>query len=148
MPDVPGGVTLRGPLNVFRYTRIMEDEISAQVPAMTQTNDTRNGEQNFREPVRRSAPVHPGEMLRQEFLLPLNLSANALALALRVPATRISEIVNERRGITADTAYRLSVYFGTTPDFWMHMQIHYELSVLQSTSSKQIRKEVRPRKND
>ena len=115
---------------------------------MTQTNDTRKGEQSFREPVRRSAPVHPGEMLRQEFLLPLNLSANALALALRVPATRISEIVNERRGITADTAYRLSVYFGTTPDFWMHMQIHYELSVLQSTSSKQIRKEVRPRKND
>ncbi len=115
---------------------------------MPQTNDTRKVEQSLREPVRRSAAVHPGEMLRQEYLVPLNLSANALALALRVPATRISEIVNERRGISADTAYRLSVYFGTTPDFWMHMQIHYELSVLQSTSSKQIRKEVRPRKND
>ena len=70
-------------------------------------------------------------MLREEFLIPLNLSANALALALRVPATRISEIIKERRGITADTACRLSLYFGTTPDYWMNMQIHYELRLIQ-----------------
>jgi addiction module HigA family antidote len=89
--------------------------------------------------------MHPGEVLREEFLAPLNLSANALALALRVPSTRISEIVNERRGITADTAYRLSLYFGTTPDLWMNMQISYELSLIHRTSLKQIRKEVRPR---
>ncbi len=65
----------------------------------------------------RGAPVHPGEFLREDFLLPLGLSANALSLALRVPVTRISEILRERRGITADTALRLARYFGTTPDF-------------------------------
>ncbi len=100
-----------------------------------------------RDPLRRPPPIHPGEILREEFLVPLNLSANALALALRVPATRISEIVNERRGITADTAYRLSLYFGMSPDFWMNVQIHYELSLIHQTSFKQIRKEVRPRKD-
>ena len=100
---------------------------------------------NDRGKTKRLNPNHPGEMLREEFLVPLNLSANALALALRVPATRISEIVNERRGITADTAYRLSLYFGTSPDFWMNLQIHYELKLIQDTSLKQIRKEVRPR---
>jgi len=65
----------------------------------------------------RGAPVHRGEFLREDFLLPLGLSANALSLALRVPVTRISEILRERRGITADTALRLARYFGTTPDF-------------------------------
>jgi addiction module HigA family antidote len=93
-----------------------------------------------------SAPIHPGEMLRIEFLVPLSLTANALALALRVPSTRISEIVNQRRGITADTAYRLSLYFGTTPDFWMNLQTTYELHLLQVTCSKQIKREVKPRK--
>jgi addiction module HigA family antidote len=98
-----------------------------------------------RDFLRRPPPIHPGEMLREEFLLPLNLSANALAIALRVPVTRISEILKERRGITADTAYRLALYFGTSPDFWMNMQIHYELSLVHNKSFKQIRKEVRPR---
>jgi addiction module HigA family antidote len=93
-----------------------------------------------------SAPIHPGEMLRVEFLVPLHLTANALALALRVPSTRISEIVNQRRGITADTAYRLALYFGTTPDFWMNLQTTYELHLLQVTCSKQIKQEVKPRK--
>lgn len=95
--------------------------------------------------LQRPPAVHPGEMLREDFLVPLNLSANALALALRVPATRISEIINERRGITADTAYRLALYFGTSPNYWMNMQIHYELSVVHDSSFQQIRKEVRPR---
>lgn len=79
--------------------------------------------------VKRMAPVHPGEMLREEFLVPLGLSANALALALGVPATRISEIVNERRGITGDTAIRLGEYFRMGPEFWMNLQTHYELEV-------------------
>ena len=65
----------------------------------------------------RGGAIHPGEFLREDFLLPFGLSANALAIALRVPVTRISEIVRERRGITADTALRLARYFGTTPDF-------------------------------
>ncbi len=79
----------------------------------------------------RLVAIHPGEFLREDFMKPLSLSTNALALALRVPATRVSEIVHERRGITADTAIRLGIYFGTTPDFWMNMQIAYEMSVAQ-----------------
>ncbi len=68
------------------------------------------------------APVHPGEM-REEFMVPLGLSANALALALRVPSIRIGEIVAERRSIGADTAYRLARYFGMSVQFWMNLQI-------------------------
>ncbi|MBF0295833.1 MAG: HigA family addiction module antidote protein [Magnetococcales bacterium] len=74
--------------------------------------------------------THPGEVLREEFMLPHNLSANALAMRLRVPATRIGAILHERRGITADTAIRLARFFGTTPEFWLNMQIQYDLSVM------------------
>ena len=70
----------------------------------------------------RRPPVHPGEMLREEFMKPLALSINGLALELHVPVTRISEIVNERRGITADTALQLAQYFGTNAEFWMNEQ--------------------------
>jgi addiction module HigA family antidote len=93
----------------------------------------------------RLVAIHPGEFLREDFLKPLSLSVNALALALRVPATRISEIVNERRGITTDTALRLGRYFGTTPDFWMNMQAAYELAVGEDTLLPKIEKEVQRR---
>ena len=73
------------------------------------------------------APVHPGEVLKEEFMKPLELSANALARALRVPANRISAIVNAERGITADTALRLARALGTTPDFWLNLQKQYDL---------------------
>ena len=66
----------------------------------------------------RRAPVHPGEMLREEFLIPMGISANRLAMELRVPVTRIGEIVNGRRGVTADTALRLERYFGMSAGFW------------------------------
>lgn len=72
-------------------------------------------------------PIHPGEVLRQEFLGPLGLSAHALAQALRVPATRINDVVNERLGITADTALRLARYFGTTADFWLNLRSAFDL---------------------
>lgn len=72
-------------------------------------------------------PIHPGEILREEFLAPLDLSANRLADAIKVPANRISEIVRERRAITADTALRLSIVFDTTPEFWMNLQQAFEL---------------------
>ena len=72
-------------------------------------------------------PIHPGEILREEFLLPLGLSANALSLALRVPATRIHEVVRQRRGITSDTAIRLARYFNTTPQFWLNLQTNFNL---------------------
>jgi antitoxin HigA-1 len=72
-------------------------------------------------------PVHPGDVLKQEFMQPLGLSANALARAIRVPANRISAIVNADRGVTADTALRLAKALGTTPDFWLNLQKQYDL---------------------
>jgi antitoxin HigA-1 len=93
-------------------------------------------------------PLHPGEMLREDFMKPLGLSANALALALRVPVTRISEIVNERRSVTADTALRLSRYFGMSPEFWMRLQAQYDLEVAADHALKQINLEVHPAPRD
>lgn len=74
-------------------------------------------------------PVHPGEILNEEFLVPLGLSAGALAKAVDVPRTRIERVRDERTGITADTALRLAAYFGTTPEFWMNLQASYDLAV-------------------
>ena len=92
--------------------------------------------------------THPGEMLREEFLIPLGLSANQLALATGMPATRIGEILHGRRGVTADTAMRLARYFGMSPQFWLGLQSTYELSKLQVERGKQIEREVRPLKRD
>jgi len=90
-------------------------------------------------------PVHPGEMLREEFLKPLEISINGLALELHVPVTRISEIVNERRGISADTALRLARHFRTSADFWMNLQKNYELILTRQKSLKTIERQVRRR---
>jgi addiction module HigA family antidote len=97
-----------------------------------------------RKPTDYGSPVHPGQFLRDDFLVPMGLSANALAIALRVPVTRISEIVRERRGITADTALRLARYFGTTPDFWMGIQVSYDLALASSQAAVRIHAEVIP----
>jgi len=94
---------------------------------------------------KRLPPIHPGEILREEFLVPLSMSAHELALALRVPATRINDIVREKRGITADTALRLSRYFGTTSRFWMNMQASYELEVAEDELGTAVRRQVFPR---
>lgn len=83
-------------------------------------------------PPNRMRPVHPGEILREDFLEPLGLSANALALALAVPATRIHEILKERRSITADTAERLARYFGGDASSWLALQANYDLKTLPS----------------
>lgn len=91
--------------------------------------------------------THPGEILREEFMKPLGLSANELALALRVPATRVGEIIKiERpRSVTPDTALRLGRYFGTTPDFWLNLQAAHDLSVVQAAHGKEIDRDVHPR---
>ena len=89
--------------------------------------------------------THPGEILREEFMAPLSLSANKLALELHVPVTRIHEIANERRAITADTALRLARYFGTSAEFWLNLQRNYDLTIAKRQMLKQIEKEVRPR---
>ena len=93
----------------------------------------------------RLPPIHPGEILREEFLYPLDMAAHELAMALRVPATRINDIVNEKRGITADTALRLSRYFGTTARFWMNMQSSWELEVAEDRLGSKLGREVLPR---
>ena len=81
-------------------------------------------------PVNRMRPVHPGEVLREDYLVPLGLSVNALAVALGVPATRIHEIVKERRAVTADTAARLARYFGGDAASWLVMQANFDLKTL------------------
>ncbi|CAB3794574.1 HigA family addiction module antitoxin [Pararobbsia alpina] len=88
-------------------------------------------------------PVHPAAILREDFVAPLGMSVKALARALNVPATRLHEIVKERRGITADTAFRLSRYFDTTPEFWMNLQTTYDLKILPTR--KEIERKVEPR---
>lgn len=72
--------------------------------------------------------IHPGEILQEEFLVPMGISQNRLAMAIRVAAPRINAIVKGHRSITADTALRLGKFFGTTPEFWLNLQTHYELS--------------------
>jgi len=94
---------------------------------------------------RRVPPVHPGEILREDLMAPLGLSINKLARDLRVPVTRMSEIVNGRRSITADTALRLARYFSTTPEFWVNLQSAYDLDVATRASAEQIKRDVHPR---
>lgn len=89
-------------------------------------------------------PIHPGEILRADFMEPMGLSMNRLALDLHVPVTRIAEIVHERRGITPDTALRLARYFNTSAGFWLNLQSAYDLEVAQEKLSRVIDREVRP----
>jgi len=89
-------------------------------------------------------PVHPGEILREDYLKPMGLSANALAQALKVPASRINDIVLERRGITVDTAMRLVRYFGGDVQSWMNLQTAYEIKVAEQALAKKIKDEVQP----
>ncbi len=91
-------------------------------------------------------PVHPGEVLREEAMAPIGLSANRLAAELGIPASRILEIVNGRRAISADTALRLGRYFDTTPQFWMNLQTRYDLELAREASGKTIDRVVKPRK--
>ncbi|MGA7525597.1 MAG: HigA family addiction module antitoxin [Acidobacteriaceae bacterium] len=97
-----------------------------------------------RNPDEHSIPIHPGEFLREDYMKPMELSANALAIALRVPVTRISEIVRERRGITVETAMRLGQYFGTSTDFWINMQKAWEIGIANRELLPRIRAEVQP----
>ena len=90
-------------------------------------------------------PVHPGEILREDYLVPLGLSANALAKALGVTAARVNDIVRERRGVTADTAIRLARYFGGDPKSWLNLQMAYDLRVAELASARRIAQQVKPR---
>ncbi len=90
------------------------------------------------------APIHPGEVLREEFMLSRGLSQNALARALNVPPRRINEIVLEKRGITADTALRLARFFGTSAELWTGLQADYDLRLARHQKEKQIARDVEP----
>ena len=89
-------------------------------------------------------PIHPGEILREEFLVPMEMSAHALAMELHVPGPRINDVVRERRGITPDTALRLARYFGTTPQFWLNLQSSFDLRKAEVELGNKITVEVRP----
>lgn len=89
-------------------------------------------------------PIHPGEILREEFLAPLDMSPHALAVNLHVPAPRINDIVRERRAVTPDTALRLARYFGTTAQFWINLQSAYDLKLAEGELAGRINREVQP----
>jgi len=90
-------------------------------------------------------PIHPGEILREEFLRPLGMSMNRLADELHVPANRITQIVDGRRSVTGETALRLARYFGTSPEFWLGIQKDYDLQVARDEFEAEVEREVRPR---
>src|SRR3990167_8012266 len=96
-------------------------------------------------PVKKLKPVHPGEVLLEEFLKPMDLSQNRLALAIGVPPRRINEIVLGKRSITDNTALRLGRYFGMSPQFWLGLQMDYDLDVAEDELRGRLKKEVRPR---
>ena len=89
-------------------------------------------------------PVHPGEVLREDYLVPSGISAHALSKALNVPAPRINDIVRERRGVSADTAMRLARYFGGDARSWLNLQAAYDLRVAEIESAKRIEREIAP----
>ena len=97
---------------------------------------------------KKMSPVHPGEILFEEFLKPMNLSQNKLANEVGVPARRINEIVLGKRGISADTALRLGRYFGNSPQFWLGLQMDYDLEVEEERLSKRLHREVHVRSRD
>jgi addiction module HigA family antidote len=83
-------------------------------------------------------PTHPGEMLREEFLVPMNITQRELAEAVHVPYQRINELVNQKRGVTPSTALRLGKFFGVSPDFWLNLQMRWELYKAQNTEKNEI----------
>eukprot|EP01037_Dinobryon_pediforme_P021094 gene21094-21872_t len=89
-------------------------------------------------------PIHPGEILKEDFLAPAELSAHALAIALHVPATRIGEIINERRGVTPDTALRLARFFGGDAQSWLNLQLAYDLKITEMEIGDRIEREIQP----
>ena len=89
--------------------------------------------------------IHPGEILRDDFLQPMKISVYTLAQAIKVPRSRVNDIVLGRRGISADTAFRLARYFGTTPDFWINLQARHDLEAANRKLRRRIEREVRPR---
>lgn len=94
------------------------------------------------------SPISPGEILKEDFLIPSGMTANQLAMRLQVPPGRITGIINGQRAITTETALRLAKFFGNSPEFWMNLQIHFDLILTQQRTAEKIDKEVRPLNSD
>jgi addiction module HigA family antidote len=92
------------------------------------------------------APPHPSDILREDFLKPMGLTPNALAMAVRVPASRVAAIAKGHRSVTAETALRLARYFGTSREFWMNLQAYYDLAIAEDQKGATIERDVQPRK--
>lgn len=107
--------------------------------------DTRPTEPHYGKHHTMRIHTHPGEILREEYMIPLKLSANALSRAIDVPPNRITSIVAQERAVTPDTAIRLARYFNTTPQFWLNLQMAHDLSVAQAEHGAEINDRVRPR---
>ena len=88
--------------------------------------------------------IHPGEILHEEFLKPMGISQNRLALCLRVPVTRVNDIVRGRRAVSADTALRLARFFGTSAEFWLNLQARYDLDIARDALGSRLEREVQP----
>ena len=119
----------------------------ANIKTSIKREDLDSGRIDFKDVAtgKRIAPSHPGEILRDEFLEPMAVSVYALANAVKVSRSRLNDIVLGRRAISADTALRLARYFGTTPEFWINLQAHYDLEIAKEKSRSRIEKEVEPR---
>ena len=112
---------------------------------MSKSSITTDPQKDFiMKPQNKMRPIHPGEVLREDFLAPLQMTPHALAIALRVPASRINDIVLERRGVTLDTALRLARYFGGDAESWLNLQNAYDLKNAQKELAPKISKEVMP----
>ena len=105
------------------------------------------GRVNFKDVTssRKLAPIHPGEILRDDFLEPMKISVYTLAKAIKVPRSRINDVVLGRRAITTDTALRLARYFGTSPELWINLQARYDLDMADRTLRRRIEREISPR---
>ena len=110
----------------------------------TGTNGSSRQHRTAKAPPAQLAPISPGEILLEEFLRPMGVSQNALARAIDVPPARINDIVHTRRAITADTAVRFGIYFGTSIEFWINLQAHYDARVVRSNHEPELRKRIKP----
>src|SRR3954447_12372764 len=142
---INGGYALNGARlrrGMSRSWTITEDEAMS-----IKRDDLDAGRVDFSEVAtgKRLPLIHPGEILRDDFLQPMKISVYALAQAIKAPRSRVNDIVLGRRGITADTAFRLARYFGTTPDFWINLQARHDLEAADRKLRRRIAREVRPR---
>jgi addiction module HigA family antidote len=135
------------PTTLKSWTIIDVEELGMARQELISRSDLDAGRVDFAdlESGERLPPLHPGEVLRLDFLDPLGVTAHALALALHVPPNRITAILAGERGVTADTALRLARHFGTSPGFWLNLQKSYELDVAKRAAGARIRAEVMPR---